>query len=277
MKRKFMSVILSAVLVLGTASTAFGATKIERGSIDCKDVVNILQNYIVKYLEKYCGNLGNNNGQDGEGEQDNNGNQDSNENQGNNGNNNNNNGIQNPGGNGNQDNGSDNNNGNQNNGNNNNGNQNGGSQGGGQDDVEEDDDKDQEETPSVSMGEKQAQVVSLVNKERVEAGLGSLSTNSKLNALAQMKAEDMAKNKYFSHTSPTYGSAFDMLKQYGVSYKTAGENIAKGQKTAQSVMNGWMNSQGHRANILGSGYTQIGVGYALDNNGTPYWVQIFIG
>ena len=124
---------------------------------------------------------------------------------------------------------------------------------------------------------KAGQILSLVNKERSNAGLSSLRADSQLNKLAQMKAEDMAKNRYFSHTSPTYGSAFDMMNQYGVSYRTAGENIAKGQKTAQSVMTGWMNSPGHRANILKSGYTRLGVGYALDAGGTPYWVQIFAG
>ena len=122
-----------------------------------------------------------------------------------------------------------------------------------------------------------SQVVNLVNKERSAEGLSSLSTDAQLAKLAQLKAEDMAKLGYFSHTSPTYGSAFDMMKTYGVSYKTAGENIAKGQKTAESVMEGWMNSSGHRANILKSDYTKIGVGYAKSVDGTTYWVQIFKG
>ena len=130
---------------------------------------------------------------------------------------------------------------------------------------------------ALQSGTRQAQVVRLVNQERAAAGLGSLDSDSQLAAVAQKKAEDMAKNGYFSHTSPTYGSAFDMLKAAGISYRTAGENIAKGQKTAEMVMNGWMNSSGHRANILSSGYTRIGVGYAVDGGGTPYWVQIFAG
>lgn len=121
------------------------------------------------------------------------------------------------------------------------------------------------------------QVASLTNSERNAAGLGNLTLDAQLSKLARLKAEDMAKNGYFSHTSPTYGSAFDMMKSYGVSYRTAGENIARGQKTAESVMNGWMNSSGHRANILGSGYTHIGVGYAEDSRGNTYWVQIFKG
>ena len=132
-------------------------------------------------------------------------------------------------------------------------------------------------TGFVVSGSMTSQVVTLVNKERASNGLQSLASDSQLAKLAQMKAEDMAKNGYFSHISPTYGSAFDMMKTYGVSYKTAGENIAKGQKTAQSVMNGWMNSSGHRANILKSDYTKIGVGYAKASDGTTYWVQIFKG
>jgi len=121
------------------------------------------------------------------------------------------------------------------------------------------------------------QVINLTNKERNKAGLPDLKASSRLSRLAQLKAEDMAKKGYFSHTSPTYGSAFDMMKAYGISYKTAGENIAKGQPTAQAAMNGWMNSSGHRANILGSKYSEIGVGVAENGKGTIYWVQLFKG
>ena len=128
-----------------------------------------------------------------------------------------------------------------------------------------------------SVNSMEKQVASLTNSERKAAGLGSLTLDSQLSKLARMKAEDMAKNGYFSHTSPTYGSAFDMMKKYGVSYRTAGENIAKGQKTPEAVMNGWMNSSGHRANILSSAYTHIGVGYAKDSKGNTYWVQVFKG
>lgn len=128
-----------------------------------------------------------------------------------------------------------------------------------------------------SVNSMEKQVASLTNSERKSAGFGSLILDSQLSKLARMKAEDMAKKGYFSHTSPTYGSAFDMMKKYGVSYRTAGENIAKGQKTPEAVMNGWMNSSGHRANIFSSTYTHIGVGYAKDSKGNTYWVQIFKG
>ncbi len=129
---------------------------------------------------------------------------------------------------------------------------------------------------STQLGAYQQQVVDLVNKERRAAGLSELKVNAKLSQVAEVKAADMRDKNYFSHTSPTYGSPFDMMKQFGITYKSAGENIAKGQKTPQSVMNGWMNSQGHRENILSSSYTEIGVGYVTDNKGNTYWVQMFI-
>ena len=83
----------------------------------------------------------------------------------------------------------------------------------------------------------------------------------------------MEQNNYFSHASPTYGSPFDMMRDQGVSYKSAGENIAKGQRTPQEVVQAWMNSEGHRRNILSNDYTHIGVGY--DPNG-HHWTQMFI-
>ncbi len=122
-----------------------------------------------------------------------------------------------------------------------------------------------------------SQVISLVNQERSAAGLSSLSYDPELTELAQLKAEDMAKNGYFSHQSPTYGSAFDMMRSAGLTYRSAGENIARGQKTAAAVMNSWMNSQGHKENILSTSYTSIGVGYAADSSGRICWVQMFRG
>lgn len=116
-----------------------------------------------------------------------------------------------------------------------------------------------------------SQVVTLVNQERAKAGLKALTVNERLTGMALDKAKDMNNNKYFSHTSPTYGSPFDMMKKYGISYKYAGENIAMGQKTPEEVMKSWMNSEGHRQNILSPNFTMIGVGYY---NG--YWVQEFI-
>lgn len=133
------------------------------------------------------------------------------------------------------------------------------------------------EVPSdTAIGSYEQQVVNLVNKERAAVGLPALKVNTKLSGVAELKAEDLRDKNYFAHNSPTYGSPFDMMKQYGVKYTTAGENIAKGQKTPESVMNGWMNSQGHKENILNANFTEIGVGYVTDSNGTTYWVQMFI-
>lgn len=123
----------------------------------------------------------------------------------------------------------------------------------------------------------ETEVLNLVNQERQKAGLQPLKMSDKLVSLAEMKAQDMAQKNYFSHTSPTYGTPFEMLQRYGVSYRSAGENIAAGQTTAQSVMNDWMNSSGHRANILNSSFTEIGVGYYAGGSYRTEWVQLFIG
>lgn len=128
--------------------------------------------------------------------------------------------------------------------------------------------------PSVNKSIEQ-QVLDLVNKERTSNGLSPLTLNAEVSKVAQMKSEDMRDKNYFSHTSPTYGSPFDMLKKFNVKYTYAGENIAKGQKTPEAVVNAWMNSEGHRANILNPNYTQMGIGYALKGS-TPYWTQMFI-
>ena len=118
------------------------------------------------------------------------------------------------------------------------------------------------------------EVIRLVNAERSKNGLSPLTANWELSRVARYKSQDMADNGYFSHTSPTYGTPFQMMKSFGLSFRTAGENIAYGQRTPQAVVNAWMNSSGHRANILSSSYTQIGVGYVASGN---YWTQMFMG
>ena len=130
---------------------------------------------------------------------------------------------------------------------------------------------------STNFAAYQQEVVNLVNKERAKYGLSALKSNSSLANVATIKSQDMVNKNYFSHTSPTYGSPFDMMKQFGISYKTAGENIAMGQKTPSEVVTAWMNSEGHRKNILSSSFTQIGVGVAKNANGQLYWTQMFIG
>lgn len=119
------------------------------------------------------------------------------------------------------------------------------------------------------------QVLELVNVERKKAGLQPLTLDNTLNRIAAEKARDMAVNGYFSHDSPTYGTPFDMMRSFGVDYKSAGENIAAGQRTAQEVMQSWMNSSGHRANILSPKYTKLGVGYYDAGSKAPYWAQEF--
>lgn len=145
-------------------------------------------------------------------------------------------------------------------------------------DSEYDDISPDDQTPSESDISQQAKdVLSLVNAERKKQGLSSLTLSSKLTAVANEKARDMAENNYFSHTSPTYGSPFQMLQQYGIRYRTAGENIAAGQRSPDEVMQSWMNSSGHRANILNSSYTEIGIGYYAGGSYGSEWVQLFIG
>lgn len=133
-------------------------------------------------------------------------------------------------------------------------------------------------TPSVpnDIRALETEVIRLVNAERTKAGVPALTENSEVSRIARIKSEDFIKNNYFSHNSPVYGSPFDMLRSFGVKYTAAAENIAIGQKTAAEVMNSWMNSSGHRSNILNSTYNQIGVGVARNDRGILYWTQIFI-
>lgn len=118
------------------------------------------------------------------------------------------------------------------------------------------------------------EVIRLVNEIRIKNGLNKLTSDWELCRVARIKSQDMKDNNYFSHTSPVYGTPFNMIKNFGISYKTAGENIAKGQTNPQAVVNAWMNSSGHRANILNASYTRIGVGYVESGK---YWTQMFIG
>jgi uncharacterized protein YkwD len=119
------------------------------------------------------------------------------------------------------------------------------------------------------------QVLALTNSERAKAGCKALSMNSKLTSAAQSHSADMAANNYFSHDSQDGRSPFDRMKDVGYSFSAAAENIAMGQRTPADVMTAWMNSPGHKANILNCTYTQIGVGYALNKAGSPYWTQDF--
>lgn len=120
------------------------------------------------------------------------------------------------------------------------------------------------------------QVIDLVNQQRAQNGLPSLKSNWEVCRVARYKSQDMIDKHYFAHQSPTYGSPFNMMENFGIRFSAGGENIAYGQRTPQEVMNSWMNSPGHRSNILSPTYNQMGCGVAKASNGTFYWTQMFI-
>lgn len=129
-----------------------------------------------------------------------------------------------------------------------------------------------EQTPDVDMAEYAERVVEIVNEERAKNGLSALTVNYTALSAADVRASEIAGT--FSHTRPNGTKCFTALDEAGVSYMGAGENIAMGQRTPEEVMEAWMNSSGHRANILNSSFKQIAVSYKLVN-GTPCWVQLF--
>jgi uncharacterized YkwD family protein len=117
----------------------------------------------------------------------------------------------------------------------------------------------------------------LVNTERVKHQLPPLTLHTELSRVARHKSADMLEHQYFSHTSPTYGSPFDMMRHFGLTFQASGENIAAGYLSPYQAMNGWMNSEGHRRNILSTNFTQIGVGYVNGQTGyRSYWTQLFM-
>ena len=124
---------------------------------------------------------------------------------------------------------------------------------------------------SGSVSSLERQVVALVNQERAAYGLSPLTLSTDLSDGARIKSQDMRDNRYFDHNSPTYGTPFEMMRSLGITYRAAAENIAMGYRTAEAVVDGWMNSPGHRANILSDKYTEIGVGHV-----DGYWTQWFV-
>ncbi len=135
--------------------------------------------------------------------------------------------------------------------------------------------QEEPDAPEESGGVQEAAeaVASLVNAARRDAGLSELELDADLCAAAQARAQEIAQS--FSHTRPDGSSCFTILEEFGISYRAAGENIAMGQRTPEEVMDGWMNSSGHRANILNGTFNSIGVGYYVDGAGAAHWVQIF--
>ena len=120
------------------------------------------------------------------------------------------------------------------------------------------------------------EIFNLVNAQRTAAGLVALSIDTEVQKVARDKAQDMVDNNYFSHTSPIYGSPFDMMKSYGIKYKAAGENIA-GNSSNSGAVNAWMNSEGHKANILSNNYNYTGIGVVSSPKYGKIYVQMFIG
>lgn len=130
------------------------------------------------------------------------------------------------------------------------------------------------DSPETAPSDQAAQVIDLVNAYRAQYGLSALSYDEAAAKAAQVRAFELT--QLFSHTRPNGTRCFTALDEAGANYRGAGENIAMGQSTAQQVMNDWMNSEGHRANILNESFTRIGVGLYVDGNGRCYWAQEFI-
>jgi len=131
-------------------------------------------------------------------------------------------------------------------------------------------------TNTTNLTSDEWEVFNLINQQRSQNGLSPLKIDYEVQRVARIKAQDMVNNNYFSHTSPTYGSPFNMLNNFKVSYRTAGENIA-GNSSNSAAVTAWMNSSGHKANILNSSFNYTGIGVV---NGSKYgkiYVQMFIG
>jgi len=130
--------------------------------------------------------------------------------------------------------------------------------------------------PSTQLSYEQSRMLELVNAERAKAGLKPLTWDADLARVANIKAKDMVDNNYFSHTSPTYGSPFEMMRSFGIQYRTAGENLA-GYSSVEGAHNGLMNSEGHRKNILNPSFTHIGIGVQKSPRYGYVFVQMFVG
>ena len=131
-------------------------------------------------------------------------------------------------------------------------------------------------TSTTSMNADEKEVFDLINKQRTNNGLQALKIDNEFQKVARIKAQDMVDNNYFAHESPTYGTPFQMLKSFKISYKTAGENIAANSSNSGAV-NAWMNSSGHKANILNSSYNYTGIGVISSKKYGKMYVQMFIG
>lgn len=131
-------------------------------------------------------------------------------------------------------------------------------------------------TTTASLSADEKEVFDLINKQRTNNGLQALKVDSEVQRVARIKAQDMVDNNYFAHESPTYGTPFNMLKSFKIWYKTAGENIAANSSNSAAV-NAWMNSSGHKANILNNNYNYTGIGVVNSAKYGKIYVQMFIG
>ena len=129
---------------------------------------------------------------------------------------------------------------------------------------------------TTAMTTDEKEVFDLINNQRTQNGLSALKLDTETLRVARIKAQDMVDNNYFSHNSPTYGSPFQMLNSFKISYKTAGENIA-GNSSNSSAVTAWMNSSGHRANILNSSFNYTGIGVVKSSKYGKVYVQMFLG
>ena len=128
---------------------------------------------------------------------------------------------------------------------------------------------------TLSVSAQEYSAWNLLNEDRKANGLNALPLDETLCALARIKACDMKENKYFAHQSPTFGRAADMLKTFGYSFRSVGENIAHHATVLKSEA-AFMSSKSHKANILGSQWSKVGVGVCLDDKGYVYLVQLFV-
>ena len=131
-------------------------------------------------------------------------------------------------------------------------------------------------TTNSTLTADEQETFNIINKQRTNNGLQALKIDNEVQTVARVKAQDMVNNNYFSHNSPTYGTPFEMLNKYKVSYKTAGENIA-GNSSNSAAVTAWMNSSGHKANILNSNFNYTGIGVVKSNKYGKIYVQMFIG
>lgn len=132
------------------------------------------------------------------------------------------------------------------------------------------------DTSNATLSDEEEEVLNLINIERKKKGLTELKASSELQEVAKLKAEDLVNNNYFSHTSPTLGTPFEMLKNEGVMYKYAGENLA-GNETGKKAVTAWMNSPAHKDNILDSDYEYTGIAVVDSEVYGRVYVQLFLG